>query len=159
MSSVCAAQPRRERSNPLRAVAWQRVGLDLSAQSGSFSRRSVRQTMFAGSALSALPRAASNAFSCSVNAADFLKKRNGFCTSQTRSEAEAALSGRTVVSETEASQIEACKVVVASRRMKSLPHLPPTHTITDFAAHGDRKLVARATKHSSNGRQKGASSG
>ena len=67
-------------------------GVDLSAQSGSFSRRSVRHTMLAGSGLSALPRTASYAFSCMLNAADFLKKRNGFCTSQTRSEAEAALS-------------------------------------------------------------------
>src|SRR5919201_213018 len=110
MSRVCAAQPRRERSNPLRAVAWQRTGLDLSAQSGSFSRRSVRHTMFAGSALSGLPRTPSKAFSCNVKAAGFLKKRNGLCTSQLRSAAEAAPSWRAVVSEAETIQVERRKV-------------------------------------------------
>ena len=67
--------------------------------------------MLAGSGLSALPRTASYAFSCMLNAAAFLKKRNGFCTSHTMSEAEAALMWRV------ASEMSASAVVVASRRI------------------------------------------
>ena len=61
-----------------------------------------------------------------ANAAGFLKKRNGFCTSHTRSAAE-ALKGRSDVREMETSQ-----VVVASRRMKILPHPSTDAMIPDF---------------------------
>src|ERR1044072_7115458 len=140
MSSVCAAQPRRERSKPFLAVARQRAGVDLSAQSGSFSRRSVRHTMLAGCGVSALPRTASYAFSCMLNAAAFLKKRNGFCTSHTMSEAQAELIWKV------ASEKSASAVVVASRRIKSLQHLPPARMIADFATEGRNKIQRPLTE-------------
>src|SRR5947199_8074818 len=92
--------------------------------------------MFAGNGESVLPRTASYAFSCSAKAAGFLKKRNGFCTSQTMSEAEAALSWRAVVSETETSQ-----VVVASRRMKISRTFHPAPLYLIFQRDGAKKFA------------------